>query len=457
MTSPRVPSAAEIVRAAYLERQTGTLEVGANGQLVEVFFLDGEAHLERSDSLAAPLRAASSAQPAAVPELRQLATKLAHQLAARGERVRFDPNPRKIPRGDLAGPLPTVLLAIELAAHGLTEPQLLERVGGEGARFRSASETPALAQLPWLDPEMNEALACLQKPTTVSEIVRGGQRSARLRGLAKLRAVGLAVVVTESPPVVERAGGVSAKLLERFLTRVGEELDDEPVRLPVEKHRELLADLLARLGGLDHYQLLGLARGASVEAVHTAYEQLARRVHPRHAARLGLAGKEEALKVLFERVTEAFVTLTDPARRVSYHMVAGLQQKQEVAPAQREAEKQRLAGNLYRQGVSYLSQAEYSTAVDLLKEAARLDPKPDHLARLAQAQAKNPRWHHHAVESYRRAAELAPRDAGIRMGLGEVLEAMGQLDAARSEYRAALERMPDHAAARKALDKLGRR
>lgn len=260
-------------------------------------------------------------------------------------------------------------------------------------------------------------------------------------------------------PVAEivRTGGISAKLLERFLSRIGEELEDEPLELPVERHRAQLADLLARLGSLDHYQLLGLARGASNEQVHTAYEQLARWVHPSHAQRLGLVGKEEALKVLFERATEAFVTLIDPDRRISYHAVAGLQPKQEIAPDQRSEEKRRLAENLYRQGVSYLSRMEYSIAVDLLKEAARLDPKATHFARLAQAQARNRKWHHHAVESYRRALELEPRDAGTHLGLGKVLEAMGQTDAARAAYKTTLELMPDNAAALKALEKLGKR
>ena len=75
--------------------------------------------------------------------------------------------------------------------------------------------------------------------------------------------------------------------------------------------------------------------------------------------------------------------------------------------------------------------------------------------KLGNVQTKNPNWHHHAVNSYRRAVELDPEDAGIRAGYAEALEAMDKSDEAIQQYKAALKLMPDHPMAKQALERLG--
>ena len=200
-----------------------------------------------------------------------------------------------------------------------------------------------------------------------------------------------------------------------------------------------------------------LERGkATPEEVLGAYHSLARIVHPTHADRLGFRGREDAIDVLFEQATEAYLVLSDPRRRASYNMIMGIQLTTEVDAATRDEEKKRLARQHYVRAGRCISEMDYSLAVDLLKEAARLDPKAEYFARLGQAQTKNPHWHRHAVESYRRAVELAPDDAGIRMGYGQALEAMERLSDARQQYRETLRLMPDHAGAKDALDRIGK-
>jgi len=461
MQSPEA-SLAEIVRSVYLERQTGAIEIPGDGRRIELFFRDGELHFERSHPRAAGLREhldAAGTRPAAQPELRRLMTEMASELAGASGEPSFDADPRKLPHGELLGPLPTVCLVMELAVYELDERQLTARLGGEGARYRGANETPALQQLPGLDPEMAAVMAHLERPSTVAQLARGGGRLERLRGLAKLRAVGLAAAVSEAVEEApeRRAGQVSPKILKLFRKRIGEELETSPVGLPVEEHRALVADFVGRLGELDLYQLFGLEPGATSEEIHAAWERLAHRVHPSHARRLGFEGKEDVLEVLFERAVEAYFVLSDPRRRSSYHTLAGITIGREVDPKKRREEKRHHAEELYRQGLSYYSRADYSTAVDLLKEASRIAPKAEYLARLAQAQAKNPKWERHAVDSYHRAAQLAPDDPAIHAGFGEMLEALGRVAEARAEYRATLEIMPDHPGARAALDRIGKK
>ena len=158
--------------------------------------------------------------------------------------------------------------------------------------------------------------------------------------------------------------------------------------------------------------------------------------------------------MLFERATEAYLVLSDPRRRSSYNMIVGIQLTTQVDAHQREEEKKKVARQNYVRAGRCLSEMDYSLAVDLLKEAARLDPKPEYFARLGMVQSKNRHWRRQAVESYRRAVELAPGDAGIRLGYGDVLEKLDRLAEAKQQYREALRLMPDNAAAMEALDRI---
>jgi molecular chaperone DnaJ len=63
---------------------------------------------------------------------------------------------------------------------------------------------------------------------------------------------------------------------------------------------------------MDLYAVLGLHRGASIADIKRAYRRLARRYHP------GINPGDRAAEVMFQRITEAYETLADPARREQY-------------------------------------------------------------------------------------------------------------------------------------------
>lgn len=63
---------------------------------------------------------------------------------------------------------------------------------------------------------------------------------------------------------------------------------------------------------MDLYAVLGLDAGASSADIKRAYRRLARRYHP------GINPGDRAAEALFLRITEAYETLTDPARRQQY-------------------------------------------------------------------------------------------------------------------------------------------
>ncbi len=453
---------ASVVRGVYLGRLSGLVEVERDGdQPIGVFFRRGELHLDRDDPTAqkiSPLLArAGSERPAADPELVNAVQALARELCP-------DPGVKARFRGDqaivveLIGPLPTVRFVQELAIHGCDESRLLERLGGESVRLQSSDVTPALKQLPGLEPDMAGVLVNLAQPASVRSLVRGAgkDRLSVLRGLTKLWSIGL----------VSRAGGadssqgwgekvLSPRLVVQFTERIAEDLESRPLVLDAGSHRARLGELLSGLGEMNYYQLLSIDPRAGSDEIFAAYGRLARIVHPSHASRLGLEGKEVAVRVIFERATEAYLTLSDPRRRASYNTVAGIRVHVAVDREQRDEEKRSLAEQNYRRAASCLSQMDYSLAVDLLKEAARMDPKPEYYARLGLAQSKNPNWHRHAVESYRRAVELDPDNAGTRTAYGTLLEEMDLLEEAREQYREALDLMSDNPDAQAGLDRLG--
>ncbi len=452
--TPLSGSLIDLLRAAYLQRLSGFLEL-PGGPLPTLYVRRGELHLDRDEGgrsaelLALVQREGGSARPEA--PLKEATEKLGRDLAAITGKVNF----RSGAGGavELVGPLPTVHILLELATTGAAERQLIERLGGENAKIRGKQDTPALKQLAGLDGEMARAMMVVDQNAALGDLLGStSQRQVLLRGLVKLWAVGLMAV--DAPAAAgAKTEIVTPKAVQRFLDRMAENLEDDPLDLDVEKHRAAIAALFSRLSKLDHYELLEIAIGASDEALLKGFNQVARLVHPQHAARLGLQGKEDTLRVLFERAIEAYLTLSDPLRRSSYNNLMGLRQDLKIHPEQRTEEKRRLAKILYHRGTDALSTMDYSTAVDLLKEAARMDPQAGYFAALGQAQAKNPNWRKQAVGSYEKALELDPESIAAHLAFGQVLEQLGEKVRATQEYDKVLSLMPNNPAA---LDGKGR-
>src|SRR5258705_10162193 len=68
---------------------------------------------------------------------------------------------------------------------------------------------------------------------------------------------------------------------------------------------------------MDFYVILGLAPGASPAEIKRAYTRLSRRYHP------GVNPGDRQAEALFDRITEAYHTLSDPERRQQYDAAGG--------------------------------------------------------------------------------------------------------------------------------------
>ena len=435
-----------IVRRIHGGKRSGELRLEGDGRSERFYFEAGNLCLPVDHPLA---KVAGSAPP------RQLARRLAGVWRLRTEgSYEFSEAAERRPDEWLA-PIPTAQILMEEAVEEQDDFQLLRRLGGQEREF-VAVDTQRQAEL---DLDTHEAffLSRLEHPVSVKELVRQVELepTEALVRLCRLQAAELIRPHEDGPKTVPEST-VARQLVERFAERIRQELVRKPLELGTEEHRRKLKTLLGRLGELNHYELLGLSVGADGEAIHDAYMQVARMVHPAHSRRLGLAGSA-GLELLFERATEAYLTLSDPERTRSYlerYGGAQISEQHQPSPAERRAELRELAAEKYRLAATFAGRDEYFSAVQLLEQAVEIDPQPQYFALLGQCQENNPQWIDRALASYSQAVQLSRADPELRTRLGRCYEKLGRTQRAKEEYEAALERMPGFPDAQAGLKRL---
>ena len=96
----------------------------------------------------------------------------------------------------------------------------------------------------------------------------------------------------------------------------------------------------------------------------------------------------------------------------------------------------------YLLGFARLQMGQPSRAIEPLMAALDAEENPERLNTLAQAYEQSGRSPAEAERLYRRALELQPAAASVRVNLGRLLESQGRLDAAVDEYRRSIEEEP---------------
>lgn len=210
-----------------------------------------------------------------------------------------------------------------------------------------------------------------------------------------------------------------------FLDRIAGRLREAPMEIGVPEHRARVAELVRRMGMASHYQLLGVGPGAGAAEVAAAYEALALLVHPHHARRLGLDGREGVLDLLFDRATRAYLTLSRPDLRKAYDRELGPERwRSEETAVRRPEEARQVARGYYERAAKMVESDQTYFAVELLLQAVQLDPRREYFALLGrlQAQVDKPLWQRRASDNLRRAIDLGARDPGLPALLEQVEE-----------------------------------
>jgi hypothetical protein len=460
--SPSSPgsSVRALVARVHHDRRSGVVEVAMGEGARRLVVREGELYLPSDHPLAAavapllPLWPPRPENAGGAPQMRGLMTRIAFLVGSWDGDARFLDGDAG--GGEMVGPLPTRMLLMEWAA-ARPEADLVAELGGEQAELVAVdpADAPTALAARLLDPHAAVLLSRLSRSTSLGTLVRqaGSARARVLADLARLHAAGLVrpqAPAAAAEPAAVLGRTVAPDVLRRYAERVGRDLAERPLALDAGSHRSRLADLLARSAGATPYELLGVEVQAPGDEVHTAFERLARLAHPSHAERLGVAAGDRPLWLLFEQATAAYLTLSQPDRRRRYDAAAPAS-----APAPKRGDEARqLARSYYERAEALIEAEDFHFAIELLKQAVSSHPRPEYYVLLGRAQAKNPNWLRHAVDSYRRALDLGADDGRVAIALGRLCEEMEQLDEAERHYRSALARDPHDTDARAGLARL---
>ena len=155
-----------------------------------------------------------------------------------------------------------------------------------------------------------------------------------------------------------------------------------PNALSAAELRELIAEgsrMLER--GVDHFTMLGVPIGASVETVRMAYIELARNLKSERLAELKIRDQDFRARALIAQISIAYTVLTEPARRAEY--IAGLRK----SPLSHIIDFGKLAAEAFERGERALRADDPELAVAELRTACELAPDDiDYLATLGRAE-----------------------------------------------------------------------
>jgi hypothetical protein len=259
---------------------------------------------------------------------------------------------------------------------------------------------------------------------------------------------GPAVSRTATGPAISRTATGTESFAESRATIV------RPSALSVRDVKALITARCALLDrGADHFALLGLELGAPIEAVRSAYLELARYLRPDKLTLLGITDEAFDAQRLFAQVGIAFTTLTDPARRDEY--LAVLQGAVPIARQNTQpnvVDRKALAAEAFQRGQQALRADQPARAVTELSQAVELAPYDvDYGAMLGWARFCATSDKSAVAIDARRALEKAIHKSAkpeiARFYLGRVERMMGRDQLALHHFREVLELAPDHAEA----------
>ncbi len=131
--------------------------------------------------------------------------------------------------------------------------------------------------------------------------------------------------------------------------------------------RDATADELRRrldaLERQDHFDVLGVAKGATVEQVRAAFLQLVRRFHPDRITALGLKYLTVEADRFCQRLSEARLTLSDPMARARYLALLEDRSAGDLIKRKLGAERH------YQRGEQLLERGDLLAALDELERA----------------------------------------------------------------------------------------
>jgi hypothetical protein len=197
----------------------------------------------------------------------------------------------------------------------------------------------------------------------------------------------------------------------------------------------------------NHWEVLGIERGAGTEEIKQAFFRGAKRFHPDRFRRITDPDFQEKLSYVFRRVNEAHETLTSKDRE-GYEALADKEsayeesRRKEVpgsdSASARPAADAAAAKSLFQKARQAFDSSDFWSAIQLCQKAADLAPDRAEIYHLlGLALSRNPMWRQDAEKNLRIATNLDPWKAEYFVALGTLYQEVGLHLRARKAFEQA--------------------
>lgn len=209
--------------------------------------------------------------------------------------------------------------------------------------------------------------------------------------------------------------------------------------------RAELTELVITIRNKNHFELLGLSTSSGGSALEAAYSELARRVHPDRYQGSSLAIRELAAEV-YDRVHEAYDTLSDPRRR--QHYVLELQMGQRKSDEDEAGRAAFAAETAFQKGSGLMQKRAYEEALMHFGKALEgNDQDGEYHAYygwcLYLCHPDSSTMVEEAIEHVKRGAGIAPNQEKPFLFLGRLYKVMGKVQSAERMFTRAIQIQPE--------------
>ncbi len=295
---------------------------------------------------------------------------------------------------------------------------------------KDASVLPGLP-MPWDDAKLAQPMAPpLTRAAPLPPPVPSPPRKAR---------------AAEAPPV--RSGSLMPEL--SAVISLNQLSNDEGVV------RERLAAKVAAMRRLDLFEVLGIRRNANREDIKRAYFALAKEYHPDKHYHSSSAEVRHLAQEIYDLVSTAHDTLTDPAERERYLKDLAQGVKRDMGD---DVGKILAAEGRFQRGEELMRQRQYAEAHHLFQEAIAMyaDEGEFHAWLGWSLFQVDPEQGEAAVSHIEHAISLNPKLDKSYLFLGYIQKATGRPDKAQRQFEKAIQCNPDCTEALRELRLLGK-
>ncbi|MEK7824913.1 MAG: DUF4388 domain-containing protein [Nitrospirota bacterium] len=217
-----------------------------------------------------------------------------------------------------------------------------------------------------------------------------------------------------------------------------------------ELRRQKIIDTHNVMATMDHYQILGLKKGASGDEVKKAYFGLAKEYHPDIHYQEGMDEMKGMLEAIFRKITDAYDVLSVDQKKQEYDLYSVISKHERRKP--REEKTDVRAQSQYQRGLDAFKKGDLKEAINSIQWAIKLEPtRPAYHTLLGKILALIPGRIKDAENGFMRAIELEPTNPENHIGLGIIYKKGGMKQRAIRSFEEALVWDPENTEAKKEL------